>query len=133
MRSFLPSPSESKSVSTQTSPLIQSAVLVLNTFWARPSLNVGTAGAGSGAGAAMTASGAAAAFGGSGFAFALLTPTTPAKATVAVIAPALARRLPISIRDPSLGPGTLSVESVRVGGAWQSRVCRDVSTLADDI
>src|SRR4051812_26606704 len=96
MRSFLPSPSVSKSDSTQTSPLIQSAVLVLNTFWDRPSLNVGTAGAGSGA-AAVIAPGNVAPFGGSGFAFALLTATAPASAAVAVIAPARARRLPISI------------------------------------
>src|SRR4051795_6748815 len=105
MRSSLPSPSESKLDSTQTSPLIQSAGALENTFCARPFTNVGTAGAGSGAGAAATP-GNVAVFGGSGFAVAPLTPTTPASAAVAVIAPALARRFgisiprPLSVKDP---------------------------------
>src|SRR3954453_2559100 len=91
-RSFLPSPSESNSDSTQTSPLIQSAVAVEKTFWDRPLTNVGTAGAGSGAGAAIRP-GVVIPLGGIGFAVALLTPTMPASAAVAVIAPARARRL----------------------------------------
>src|ERR1700754_1137549 len=101
MRSSLPSPSVSKLDSTQTSPLIQSAVLAENTFCASPLTNVGTAGAGSGAGADM-APGNVADFGGIGFADAAPAPTTPASATVAVRAPAAARRLPICIRDPFL-------------------------------
>src|SRR6201999_694602 len=101
MRSFLPSPSVSKSDSTQTSPLIQSALLAENTFCASPLTNVGTAGAGSGAGAAAIA-GNVAPFGGSGFAAALPTPTASAIDTV--IAPAVARRLPTCIPDPLNGP-----------------------------
>src|ERR1700754_1913803 len=101
MRSFLPSPSVSKSDSTQTSPLIQSALLAEKTFWASPLTNVGTAGAGSGAGAAAMA-GNVAPFGGSGFAPPPLAPT--ASAIDAVTAPAIAKRLATSIPDPLVDP-----------------------------
>src|SRR3954471_23253859 len=127
MRSFWPSPSESKSLSTQTSPLIQSAVLAENTFWASPLTNVGTAGAGSGAGAAL-APGTVMPLGGIGFAYA----TPPASAIVTVIAPAEARRLPISIRDPSLGPCFAEQSaSPQRGEATVIRreACGDLSTL----
>src|SRR3954467_7077885 len=96
-----PSPSESKSVWTQTSPLIQSVEAAEKTFWARPLTNVGTAGAGSGAGAAMTPGTAPMLLGGIGFADA---PTAAGSATVTEIAPAEARRFPITIHDPSLRP-----------------------------
>src|SRR5690242_3355203 len=125
MRSSLPSPSVSKSDVIQTSPLIQSAVLAEKTFCERPLTNVGTAGAGSGAGAAATA-GNVAPFGGSGFAAALPTPT--ASANVTVIAPAEAKRLPITIQTPSMDP-TLRPESVGVArrrqpsdGPWRAEI-----------
>src|SRR3954469_14683098 len=102
MRSSLPSPSESKLDSTHTSPLIQSAGLVENTFWARPLTNVGTAGAGSGASAAIVPGLTADVFGGSGFACAV--PTIAAIATVAVSALACAKRLPRSIPTPLVDP-----------------------------
>ena len=100
----MPSPSESKSVWTQTWPLIQSVEFDEKTFCDRPLTNVGTAGAGSGAGAAITPGTAATLFGGIGFADA---PTAPASAIVTEIAPAEARRLPITIHDPSLKDPTL--------------------------
>src|SRR3954447_2280972 len=123
MRSFLPSPSVSKSESTQTSPLIQSAVLAENTFCARPLTNVGTAGAGSGAGAgagAAAIAGNVAPFGGSGVAAAELTPTASAIDTVN--APAVARRLPISIPDPLLDP-TLKESLLALRAASNRQAC----------
>src|SRR4029079_9306467 len=87
---------------TQTSPLIQSALLAEKTFWLRPLTNVGTAGAGSGAGAAIAPGTAATDFGGSGLACAL--PTIAAMASVAVSALACAKRFENSIRPLSSDP-----------------------------
>src|SRR4051812_41776962 len=102
---------------THTSPLIQSALLALKTFWLRPLTNVGTAGAGSGAGAAIAPGTAATLLGGSGLACAL--PTIAAMASVAVSAPACAKRLEISIRPLPSDPLLAVQQSVGAGPSLQ--------------
>ncbi len=124
----MPSPSLSNSDSTQTSPLIQSALEDENTFWDRPLTNVGTAGAGSGAALDMSP-GNVAVFGGIGFACAPLTPTTPASAAVAVIALARARRLPNTIREPLSFQTQLSFDTTVCCGRALSAMARSRRSL----